>query len=1483
MSEGTRDSRPYVDAGPFSRQSLDEAVPETDHWDCDRDARDAFDALAGRYGEAADRLGGDTEAELRDVWIDEVLDVLGYDVLREPPVPRGRGHVDYALFESADDRRRARRCGDAEATFHDALGILETERWGADLDRADAGGPSTNASTRVRHHLDRTPDDVRWAILTDGRTWRLYGDRAHGTRVHYEVDLVDLLEAGDLAAFKYFYVFFRPAALRGAVGDAFLDRVRAASETCAERLGTALQDSAFTALRTLAEGFLDCNDLDVAPGDEAALRELKAESLVYLYRLLFLLYAEGRGMLPPETETDAEAGTETETGTPTARAAYEERFGLAAIREEVVAEAGADASFEGFDGRSRDYWHRLSNAFDLIDGGDEDLGIPAYDGRLFDPDEHEFLADHHVTDDYLAEVVYSLSTTRDDGDFAPVDYADLDTRHLGAVYEGLLEHRLAIADGPRVAVRDGGGQVWRPAAAVDDRDVVERVEDGGLYLVDDGGERRSTGSYYTPDYVVTYVVERTLEPLLDDVRESLVAAGYDPGTPDYADAFHDRVLELNVLDPAVGSGYFLTAVVRYLAGEVRGVARDAGVAGATGGAHEIRRDVAAECVFGVDVDGMAVELAKLSTRLETLAGDGPLPFLDHHFEQGNSLLGADLGDVDALPGDGDGDGAGGGAVGEGVADGRFTLDPSPDPVRDAFDAYLGAYAGFAAMGDGTVDERRRKRAAYDDLVGAASRTRLEALANVHTATRFGVQVPADGYEDLKRALREDDDATWARLAATDWFEAAQRVADREGFVHWQLAFPEVFAAGDPAGARAGSGDGERAGSGDGAGDGEWRSDRGFDAVVGNPPYYNLETVDDDGLTDWLAARYPGIYAGKADVHYFFCGLGRDLLRNGGTLGYVVSRYFTEAHFAKGLRESLASTTDVREIVDFGNNQVFPGVDTLTVVLGLAKDRPVEETTVTTLGDELDSDAGAIRRTLEKLAAGEPTELGDRYTVPVSSLGRERWGIFPRELRAVKRTVEAGGERLGDHYRTGQGMMTGLNEAFTVSDEEVEAWGIEPDVLKPLVKNGDLRKYRYSPRGLRLLYLEDADPADYPNAAAYLRQYEDRLTDRAKDDVEWYRYLNPINRALFEGPDEKVVCPFVATENRFYLDRTGLYNDGGDVEVVVPADERAPSNGYLVCLLNSTLLEFYHRHHAKLKRDGFYEYFGNSLRELPVVVDPAERDVDRSVLPDRFVANATELGVESLLDRAHDVLVDRLDERARLQEALDPFEYLSRDLPVRGFSDVLGDELQYATRVDEAAFDGRHDVVALDLVRAVKTDGPDRDGGSGRAGGPDADGAAGTGPEADRDGTDDWLLRARLKLREATGDDYRWQCDGDGDGIARRWVDLYRFPGELVDGRRLRAYGVALRHYDEFERKSPKRGYPGGKTRTVGEKLALADLPVVDDVDLDPYFELADELDALESRIEALYRGVDRVVYQLYGLPPEEIERVETESGVGLEL
>jgi len=878
MSQATLGETPYLNSSLFSGYYLDERVVDLEEWDCDDDAAQAFETLRELWEAEGDLLPSYKEDELLGAWIDEVLDVLGFDTLQETTLPSGGGYNDRLLFDSADARREAarqKRDGNIEGMYGRSAAVLEAKQYDADFtERFSEQRSYRDASHQIKYYLEHTPERVDWGILTDGKKWRLYGTKDYATETFYEVDLPEILEHGDLEAFKYFYAFFRSDAFRETAGTTFLDTVWNESETAAQELGEDLQDNVFTALRVLGEGFVHKNRLDIDPDDEQARAKLKEQSLVLLYRLMFVLYAESRGLIHPDD--------------PDSQDEYEAHFSLDQLRSEIHDDITSGDTFEDYSGHSTGMWGRLQDLFGLIDEGEESLGIPPYNGGLFDDDQHDFLAENEVADRHIAEVIYRLGTTEgDDGEFVLADYADLDTRHLGSIYEGLLEHEFRIAPETYAAVSEDGGQVWKPGSEVSVADAVETVEEGELYVVNDDGERKATGAYYTPDYVVGYIVEETIDPLLDDIKADLAADGLEPSDTEYFRRFWQEVLDLKVLDPAMGSAHFLTSATGYLTEQVMEVVREQEIQSYD--EQHLRREIAKECIYGVDINGMAVELGKLSMWLETLAADQPLAFLDHHLKAGNSLVGSDITEV--LSDDVEDEG-GQLTLGQAFARARQqTLEHVMDLMED-----------LLAIDNETLEDIKSMEEIYRDIRADPLYQRLFEVANVHTAEEFGLDVPEGVYEQMAGAIETEDE--WAEIRANDWFTSAQAMASEEDFFHWELEFPEVFFGSD----------------------GEKLDGAGFDAVVGNPPYVEIGGE----LESYLRSQYE-VTEYFVDLFHGFVEKGVELDRNLGQLGYILPEPWLTIENREKLRRYLLENTRIDKITRISQN-VFDDATVDSIIL-----------------------------------------------------------------------------------------------------------------------------------------------------------------------------------------------------------------------------------------------------------------------------------------------------------------------------------------------------------------------------------------------------------------------------------------------------------------------------------------------------------------------------------------------------------------------
>ena len=421
----------------FSQHYLEHRIQECPEWQVDIAA--SFEALNQLYRSKKDLLPTLSEAQTEDVFIKPALEILGFSHIPQVTT-RGKGRAerpDYALFTSETDRDHAYPLQNDEPAFYARVqAIAEAKYWERPLSKVSSNDQrdiykNANPSFQISSYLTGT--GVDWGILTNGREWRLYYRQASSTATEfYTVDLVELLEAGDLEQFKYFWLFFRQEALvKDSQGRNFLERVREGSTTYATRVGNELKALVFDRVfPALAGGFVaDATRI----GTPALPEQVYEATLSFLYKLLFLLYAEARNLLPIDRD-------------------YRD-YSLSKMTQAV---AQGIKQQKKLSQTSTGLYDRLLSLFQIVDRGDPGLEVPRYNGGLFHfdfsqpSDQVEYRANHFLSrlklaDSVLAPVLDQLA--RFEGQ--PIDYSFLGVRQLGSIYEGLLEYRVVIADGAR--------------------------------------------------------------------------------------------------------------------------------------------------------------------------------------------------------------------------------------------------------------------------------------------------------------------------------------------------------------------------------------------------------------------------------------------------------------------------------------------------------------------------------------------------------------------------------------------------------------------------------------------------------------------------------------------------------------------------------------------------------------------------------------------------------------------------------------------------------------------------------------------------------------------------------------------------------------------------------------------------------------------------------------------------------------------------
>ncbi len=1153
----------------FSNHYLNEHLPETEAWDelSEDELREAKDDIMELWEREKETAPKRNESQLEEKFIRPMFRKLGIPFEVEESTSRTQRRPDYGFFESDDAARGAFERREEGGDFYkDAVAVADAKRWGRPFDTRGSGEHERdfeNPSYQIHVYLQETP--ARWAVLTDGKKWRLYyGPTSHRLDSYYEIDLPTVLEKGDLEDFKYFYLFFRHGAfLEGSSGECFLDEVYDESNVFAQELGEDLQDNIYEAIKVLSGGFMQYPDNDLSEDDLDLVHD---SSLIYLYRLIFVLYAESEGRDLLDTNNEI----------------YEESYSLNTLKQDVAEEL--DSPNPKYRDWQDNLWDRLDELFKLIDQGsksrgipEEDLYIPAYNGGLFrtDPDEDDsvearFLANHQVGDAYLAEVIELLTRSQNGNGEGKifVDYSSLDVRHLGSIYEGLLEYQLDVADEP-LALENG-----EYVSAGEGDEVI--VEEGEVHLSTGSGERKATGSYYTPEYVVEYIVEETLGPLVDDIRSSLVGqSAFDEGG--FAEEFAEEVFDLKILDPAMGSGHFLTSAIDYLAREIIDAQeRQAAQQGieTVNEEHDInwaRRQVAQRCIYGVDLNPLAVELAKVSLWLRTLAAEQPLAFLDHHLKAGNSLVGSDIEEIEELESD-----AGGGGQNATLADFGVAR-------KGTIEQLMRIYQDFIAIENQDLADVKEMEAKYDKFERNKLRQRLEAMANVHTAEKFGLDnLPSDAYERMAAAMEDDDE--WAKIEQMQWFQHTQKWAEQDRYFHWRIEYPEIFYDDD----------------------GSERNSPGFDAVIGNPPWVrsiNLK-ADDDSLWKYYKENYESAAKGEYDIYLCFIENGLSLLTETGEFGYIVPNKWFTSQVGENLRSLLVQEGNLEQLVNFGSRQLFEGITTYSCLLFMDTGGN-EQVNIWELDEENTNAQFPL-----------PNQAGewDYGTIDIDSLGSDPWSF---DIGPIGEIFDGLSDypSLGSVANIFQGIGTRADPVFLLkekdgnlySEELEESVELERDILRSAIKGTDIDRYGFeSHRQLIFPYEIGSDvnllsgdtiQTQYPKTWDYLCRVKEQLEQREGGKYEntdtWYQYGRPQN--MERSGDPKVVIPDVVDEATAAFDEKGQHI----LDTVYGVESNKHDHRFLTAILNSDLLSAFLNHSGTDLRGGYFRMKTAYLNPFPV--------------------------------------------------------------------------------------------------------------------------------------------------------------------------------------------------------------------------------------------------------------------------------------------
>ncbi len=822
----------------FSSDFLTESITRLSDWFGIDDA--TLDVLAVRFREVFTRFPthqSPNESQTEDDLIWPILEILGWTAsLRQQNLtPRGREDVpDGLLFKDAAAKAQANRTPEEWRRYEFGLAVVESKRWNRPLDRrsgrrGEETAPSTQMLRYLRRIEDLTTGKLRWGMLTNGGRWRLYYQGARSVAEQFfEIDLATILGVADhdggLFALteaqrrhwlRVFVLVFRCESFLGTPSDprTFHQRALEEGRFYEERVAANLSKLVF------GEVFPQLARAIAAAAPDAPLEDVRDAALILLYRLLFILYAEDRDLLPVR----------------------DSRYNDYGLREKVRGDIGQRKDRKDtFSDTAARYWSVLDDLCRAIDKGDSSIGLPPYNGGLFERDRTQLLTRVRLDDAVMANVIDALSFDQTSKGRRYINYRDLSVQQLGSIYEQLLEHEV-IRDGHTIAIRPN------------------------VFA------RKGSGSYYTPDDLVNLIIRETIGPLVAQRMEAFRALAAEQATSTKPEEQRlgalkridpaEKFLDLKICDPAMGSGHFLVSLVDYLADQVITAMAEAEAMVSWGhyisplsdrielirntilgnaeqrgwtvdpaqldDRHIIRRMVLKRCIYGVDKNLMAVELAKVSLWLHTFTVGAPLSFLDHHLRCGDSLFGLWVqSGIDKT------------AIFDAAL---FLHEPMTRALRAASSMQI-----IEGLTDAEIAEAHRSADVFAEVQEMtapldALLCLLHALDWLQLNTRdnrvilksyftgvYGdpVEIAMGKLDPLAKIYQSETTKAEARRLAQILGQVRELVAE-ERFLNWQVTFPGVWS--------------------------DWQSTAhsgGFDAIVGNPPWDRMKLQQ----VEWFAIR-----------------------------------------------------------------------------------------------------------------------------------------------------------------------------------------------------------------------------------------------------------------------------------------------------------------------------------------------------------------------------------------------------------------------------------------------------------------------------------------------------------------------------------------------------------------------------------------------------------------------------------------------------
>ena len=621
-------------------------------------------------------------------------------------------------------------------------------------------------------HVDSVPsmeavaalDESEWVILTNGKLWRMYSSKVSSASTNYfEINLDQIVDKNDARLQFFVAIFSARSRIPDSKGKSDLDLIHDSGIEYAEKLEQDMKEKIFKKdlFVKFVKSILDYSSKTKYTPEQ--LEQTKTMAIKLLYRLMFIMYAESRMLLPMDDD------------------AYK-RISLSSLRDRTT-------SFQK-NTQSCQCWTNMQSLFQGIREGNTSANLPRYNGALFEFDP--FLDNLKLKNEFLASALQDL--TEKNGE--KIDYQNLGVRHLGSIYEGLLEYDLRQAEKDIIITKNGTFIDAKFAGELKSKPAGHHLKND-IYLSTGGLAKKGTGSYFTPEPIVQHLVRGGLAPIFEQREKEFARVMKINAKNEHAKTrCNDIMLDLQILDPAMGSGHFLVTaadeVTKWIMRLVQkypnspivdmiDIERERIIKEHNKSKIRINKDlltsntilkrmVIKRCIFGLDVNNLAAELTKLSLWLDSFTIGVPLTFFDHHIRNGNSLIG---------------------------------LRHIEQNINARLDDYV----------DKTIQQG-------NDIISAISKRSDTTLSEIKADQNDYIE-----FQNTIHSKKRDYDIKCAKFIHKEKSRIRDRLSDtaavslskKYGAFHWELEFPEAFTS----------------------------TQRGFSLVIGNPPWEAIKPSDDE--------------------------------------------------------------------------------------------------------------------------------------------------------------------------------------------------------------------------------------------------------------------------------------------------------------------------------------------------------------------------------------------------------------------------------------------------------------------------------------------------------------------------------------------------------------------------------------------------------------------------------------------------------------